>query len=94
MTANVWRDGEIVFRGMEVSLIDPQDPSSIRLWEGSIYVGGGRKFDVRGQYRLDFDDGKSADIVLTYVLGRNPVLVHFRILAWKEKPRALKGGAR
>ena len=91
MTANIWRDGEIVFQNIDVSMIDPRDPASTRLWEGRLYVDSGENFDVRGHYRLEFDDGKSADIVASQVLGRNPMIVHFRVLAWKERLRAVNG---
>ena len=88
MTANIWKDGEIVFWNIEVSLTDSLDHFSTRQWEGTFCIIGDDKFDVRGRYRLGLDDGKSADIVLTHVLRREPSVVHFQVLAWKDKPYA------
>jgi hypothetical protein len=85
MTGNIWKDGEVFFQGVEVSLFAPRDDSSDRQWEGSLRVAAEHRIDFRGRYSLEFDDGKSADILLTYVLGRNPRFVHFHVLAWKEK---------
>ena len=92
MIASIWKDREIAFRGnIEISLIDPPDRSSSRQWEGTLWVVGGGEFDVGGRYRLELDDGKSADFIITSVLRRNPGIVHFRILAWKEKLPAVNG---
>ena len=95
MIASIFRDGEITFRGsIEISPIDLPDLSMTRQWEGTLWVVGGEQFDVRARYRLELEDGNSADILLTYLLGRNPLEVHFRVLAWNENlrpPRALLG---
>ena len=92
MIASIWKDGEIACRGnIEVSLIDPPDSSSSRHWEGTLWVVEGGEFDIRGRYRMELDDGKSADFIVTSVLRRNPIVVHFRILAWKEKLPAVNG---
>lgn len=91
MTANVWKDGKIVLWSIEVSLTDSPDLASTRQWEGTFCIGGGDGFDIRGRYRLELDDGKSADIVLTHVLRREPASIYFRVLAWKDKPRASNG---
>ncbi|HEV8486396.1 MAG TPA: hypothetical protein VGV87_22825 [Blastocatellia bacterium] len=88
MIANIWKDDEVVFWSIEISLSDSPDLSSTRQWEGSFCIIGADKFDVRGRYRLGLDDGKSADIVLTHVLRREPAVVHFRVLTWKDKPQA------
>ena len=93
MTANIWKDGEIVFRSIEVSLIDSSDASSTRQWEGTFCITGDDTFDVRGRYRLGLDDGKSADIVLTRVLRREQAIVHFQVLTWKDKPHALNSAS-
>jgi hypothetical protein len=87
MIASIWKDGDIAFRGsVEVSLIDSLGISGTPHCEGTVWVVGGEQFDVRGSYRLELEDGNSADIILTYLLGRNPLEVHFRVLAWKGKP--------
>ena len=86
MTANIWKDDELMFWSIEISLSNSRVSSSARQWEGSFCILGGDRFDVRGRYRLGLDDGKSADIVLTHVLRRKPTVVHFRVLAWKNKP--------
>jgi hypothetical protein len=92
MIASIWKDDELAFRGsIEISPIDTADLSMPRQWEGTLRVVGGEKFDVRSSYRLVLDDGSSAEIILTYLLGRNPLEVHFRVLAWNERPMASKG---
>ena len=88
MTANIWKDGNLVFWSIEVSLIDLPDSTSSRQWEGVFRVLGDHKFDASGRCRLELDDGKSAEIVLTHCLGREPSVVHFRVLAWKDKAQA------
>ena len=90
MTANIWRDSEIVCCRINVSLTDSRELSVTRQWEGTFCTGGGEKFDVRERYRLELDEGKSADILLTYVLGRKPAIVHFRVLAWKVRAQAIQ----
>ena len=92
MIATIFKDGEIAFRGsIEISPIELTDRSNARQSEGTLRVVGGEQFDVRARYRLELDDGNSADIILTYLLGRNPLEVHFRVLSWNEKPQASKG---
>ena len=86
MVANISRDGETVFSRIEVAMIAPHTAET-RQWEGNFSIAGGDGFDVRGRYRLELEDGKSADIVLTHVIKREPVFVHFRVLQWKDKPR-------
>ena len=88
MIADIWKDDELVFWSIEISLRDSRDLSSARQWEGSFCIIGGDKFDVRGRYCLRLDDGKSADIVLTHLLRREPAVVHFRVLTWKDRPQA------
>ena len=90
MTANVWKDGNLVFWSIEVSLTDLPDASSSRQWEGVFRIAGDDKFDVRGRYRLELDDGKSAEIVLTHCLRREPAVVYFRVLAWKDKAQVIR----
>ena len=85
MTANIWKDGNLVFWSIEVSLTDLPDASNSRQWEGIFRIVGNEKFDVSGRCRLELDDGKSAEIVLTPCLRREPAIVHFRVLAWKDK---------
>ena len=89
MTANIWNDGKTVFWNIEVSLTDSPGLSGSHQGEGSFCIVEGGKFDVRGCYRLEFDNGKSADIVITYVIRRKQAGVYFRVLAWKDKPLAL-----
>ena len=93
MTANIWKDGRIVRWSIEVALTDSPDLVSTRQWEGTFCVIGGDRFDVRGRYRLELDDGKSADIVLTHVLRREPAVVDFQVLAWKDKPRTFNSAS-
>ena len=93
MIASIFKDGEIAFRGsIEVSPIEMTD-SKTRQWEGTLWVVGGEQFDVRACYRLELEDGNSADIILTYLRGRNPLEVHFRVLGWNEKPHAFHNAA-
>ena len=85
MIANIWKDGNLVSGSIEVSLTDLPDSRSSRQWEGVFRVAGDDKFDVGGRCRLELDDGKSAEIVLTQCRGQEPAVVHFRVLAWKDK---------
>ena len=86
MTGNIWKDGKIVRWSIEVLLTDSRDLDSTRQWEGTFCTIAGEPFDVRGRYRLELDDGKSAEIVLTQVLRRDPAVVDFQVLAWRDKP--------
>ena len=88
MNANIWKDGNLAFWSVEVSLTDLPNLSSTRQWEGVFRIVEGHKFDIKGRCMLELDDGKSAEIVLTQVLRREPAVVHFRVLAWKEKAPA------
>jgi hypothetical protein len=93
MNANIWKDGRIVRWSIEVSLTDSPDTGSSRQWEGTFCIIGGDGFDVRERYRLELDEGKSADIVLTHVIKREPAVVDFRVLTWKDKPRAFNNAS-
>ena len=89
MTANIWRDGKIVFWGIGVLLTASPDLPVSRECEGTFRIIGNEPFDVAGHYRLELEDGDSADIALTHVFRRECVLVHFRVIAWKSPSRAL-----
>ena len=86
MVVDICKDGKTVYSRIEVEMTDLHLSES-RHWEGNFTIAGGDGFDVRGRYRLELDDGKSADIVLTHVIKREPVFVHFRVLQWKDKPQ-------
>jgi hypothetical protein len=90
MTGNIWKDGKIVQWSIEVLLTGSRDLGSTRQWEGTLCTMRGDPFDIRGRYRLELDDGKSADIVLTHILRRDPAVVDFQVLAWRDKPHAFR----
>ena len=88
MTADIWNDGTIVFRDIEVSLTDARELSNAGQWEGTFTIPAGEEFHVSGNYRLKLNDGRSADIIPTHILRRERVVVHFRAFVWQDKPRS------
>ena len=84
MTANIWNDGKIVFRDIEVSLTDARELSNAGQWEGTFTIPAGEEFHVSGNYRLKLSDGRSARPASCGILRmrRLSVCSHVAPLLW------------
>ena len=85
MNANLREDERAIVANIEVSLADSVDLSGARQAEGVFWIPGGERVDVTSRYNLEFVDGRSVEIAVTYAMGQETQVVHFRVLFWKDE---------